>query len=184
MKLKLFCDDPVSLVHSLAVQVCKLVKEDFVVVGVLDAAYLMVADFVKKCQNLGRPVHGVGFYTAKSREGIKQVPLSDVWYLSSKTTPLEGCAVVLLDVIAGSGKTLIAVKNDIVLTQNAKSVYSATLFIGPDPQVLPLVDNQPFTIPLNHYLIGYGLDLSGRFRYLDKVYDLIDNRDPEKVDYV
>lgn len=184
MKLKVFYDNAEGIAKDTAHRVRLEVDGDFVVVGILDASYLMIADFVRECRRIHVAVNGIGFYTAKSRQGTQEVALSDVQYISGKTTPLEGRSVVLLDVVVGTGKTLQAVKRDILLFQKAKSVFCGAVFVADDEVVKSMLDNLAMKVPLNRYLVGYGLDLNGRFRDFETVYDLVDESEPDKVEFV
>ncbi len=83
---------------------------------------------------------------------------------------LAGAHVVVVDDILDSGRTLAAVRAA-ALAAGSASVSTCVLLDKPSrrvPEGLARADHSGFTVP-EAFLVGYGLDLDGRWRHLRDV---------------
>lgn len=139
--------------------------ETLVLLAVLSGSFRIVADLVTK---LKRPVI-VEFIRAKSYDGLKTSGVVE-WQLPPQLD-LSGKHVLVLEDIIDSGLTmheLIHKLNDM----QCLSIKVATLLLKKDSLKHPVPEDWVgFYIP-DLFVIGYGLDLNGRARELNDIYQL------------
>ena len=133
------------------------------ILGVLDGACVFVADLMRAVPLPDvrlRFVRATSYVGTTSTGGV-QVVVPD---------GLAGQDVVVVDEILDTGRTLRAVV-DAVHGAGAASVRTCVLLDKPSRRVpggLPKADAVGFTIP-DLFVIGYGLDLDGKFRHLPDI---------------
>ena len=153
-------------------EMAKQVAADFedeipVFVGVLNGAFMVVADFMKHYKS---PCE-VSFIKLASYEGT--VTTSEVKQLIGLNQNLEGRSVIVIEDIVDTGNTLAELK-ELFKKQKVKHFKIATLFLKPEAYKKDIkIDYIGIRIP-NKFIVGYGLDYDGLGRNLSEVYQLKD----------
>jgi len=134
-------------------------------VGVLNGAFMMVAEVMKNYQSTCE----ISFVKMASYEGTHSTEV--VKELIGLNQNVEGRTVVILEDIVDTGHTVEALKN-IFKSKNVKHCKIATLFFKPDAFKKDIkIDYVGIRIP-NKFIVGYGLDYDGLGRNLKDVYQL------------
>ena len=153
-------------------EMARQVEADFadevpVFVGVLNGAFMVVADFMK---HYTKPCE-VSFIKMASYEGMETT--HDVKQLIGINQDLTGRTVVIIEDIVDTGNTLETLKA-MFKQQNVKHFKIATLFLKPEAYKKDIkLDYVGIRIP-NKFIVGYGLDYDGHGRNLPEVYQLAD----------
>ena len=136
-----------------------------VFVGVLNGAFMVVSDFVKKYKSNCE----ISFVKLASYEGTTST--NDVKQLIGLNQNLEGRTVVIIEDIVDTGNTVEELKK-MFESQNVKELKIATLFFKPEAYKKDIkLDYIGFEIP-NKFIVGYGLDYDGLGRNLPEIYQL------------
>ena len=136
-----------------------------VFVGVLNGAFMVVADFMKQYK---KPCE-VSFIKMSSYEGTSST--NDVKQLIGINQDLTGRSVIIIEDIVDTGNTLVELK-ELFKKQNVKHFKIATLFFKPEAYTKDIkIDYIGIRIP-NKFIVGYGLDYDGLGRNLPEVYKL------------
>lgn len=140
--------------------------KEIVVLGVLDGAFMVLADLLKKLElNVSLELVKLKSYEGQSTTG-------EVRKLMGLTASLEGKDVIIVEDIIDSGLTLSYVL-DLLAAQRPASVSVATLLLKPD------VFRNRFDIRYigisipDRFVVGYGMDYDGQGRQLPDIYALI-----------
>lgn len=148
----------------------KQMDDDFfeevpVFVGVLNGAFMVVADLMKYYRGMCE----VSFVKMSSYEGTQST--HEVKQLIGVNQNLEGRTVVVVEDIVDTGNTIEVLKA-LLKAQNVKHLKFATLFFKPDAYKKDIkIDYIGIRIP-NKFIVGYGLDYDGLGRNLPDVYQL------------
>ena len=87
---------------------------------------------------------------------------------SSNGDEIEGCNILLVDDILDTGRTMHALKNEL-LARGASQVKTCVFLDKPSRRELHLEpDFRVFEVQ-NEFVVGYGLDFAGRYRNLPYV---------------
>lgn len=134
--------------------------KDLVLIGVLKGSCVFMADLMRA---IDLPLE-IDFMAVASYKGTQSS--GDVEILKDLTKPIRGKDVIVCEDIIDTGLTLTRLI-DILGTRGASSIRIATLLDKPEPRINKdlEVDYRGFTIP-NEFVVGYGLDVDGRFRNL------------------
>lgn len=135
-------------------------NSDLVLVGVLKGSCVFMADLMRAIDlSLEIDFMAVASYKGTQSSG-------DVEILKDLTKSIRGKDVIVCEDIIDTGLTLTRLI-DILGTRGANSIKIATLLDKPEPRINKdlKVDYCGFTIP-NEFVVGYGLDVDGRFRNL------------------
>lgn len=150
------------MVHEAAAD---LKDEVPVFIGVLNGAFMVVSDFVKKYPG---PCE-VSFVKLASYNGMAST--GDVKQLIGLSQDLEGRTVVVIEDIVDTGATIAELKK-IFEGHNVKQLKIATLFFKPEAYTKDIrLDYTGFEIP-DKFIVGYGLDYNGLGRNLPEIYQL------------
>jgi hypoxanthine phosphoribosyltransferase len=151
---------------KIAAQVAKdFAHETPLFVGVLNGAFMVVADFLKKYQHNCE----VSFVKMASYEGTSST--NEVNELIGINQDITGRSIVLIEDIIDTGNTLEELKK-IFEAKNVKELKVATLFFKPEAYQKEIkIDYIGIRIP-NKFIVGYGLDYDGLGRNLPEVYKL------------
>ena len=146
------------------------VEDDFgddtpIFIGVLNGAFMVVADFLKKYK---KPCE-VSFIKMASYKGTETT--NTITELIGINQDLSGRTVVIIEDIIDTGNTIEELKI-LFKQQNVKHFKIATLFFKPDAYKKDIkIDYIGIRIP-NKFIVGYGLDYDGLGRNLSEVYKL------------
>lgn len=149
-------------VKELGVEITRDYKgKDLVVVGVLKGSCVFLSDLIRQ---IDLPMDIDFMSVASYKDGT--VSSGDIEILKDLTKPIRGKDVIIVEDIIDTGLTLHRLV-DILGTRGANSIRIATLLDKPEPRVKKevSVDYCGFEIP-NKFVVGYGLDVAGRFRNL------------------
>ena len=136
-----------------------------VFVGVLNGAFMVVADFLKHYK---KPCE-VSFIKLSSYEGTSST--HEIKQLIGISQNLSGRTVVVIEDIVDTGNTLAELKR-LFKEQDVKHFKMATLFLKPDAYKKDIkIDYVGIRIP-DKFIVGFGLDYDGLGRNLPEVYQL------------
>lgn len=135
--------------------------EELLVIGLLKGAFMLVSDLVRA---VGRPSVKIDFLTA-ALYGDGTDSSREVQLLHDAESPVEGCHVLLVEDVVDSGKTLNRIGDEITRRGPLSLEVCALLHkrIATDLRFEPRWVG--FDAP-HEWLVGYGLDLGGRYRHL------------------
>ena len=136
--------------------------QPLVVVGILTGAFIFTADLVRR---LEMPIivdfMQVSSYVGEYSTGVLNIK-KDLSY------DIKDMNVLIVEDIIDTGRTLALLKEQL-LTREPKSLKICTAFDKPSRRVNDLVpDYNGITIP-DEFIVGYGLDLDGKYRDFDDV---------------
>lgn len=139
--------------------------KDLCVIGVLNGAYVFMADLVRK---IDLPIT-IDFIRAKSYVGKDTT--GDPNFLLDTTTDFEGKDVLIVEDILDTGITLSYITRSF-LKRNANSVAIAVLLDKPARRRADIkADYRGFEIE-DRFVVGYGLDYNEKYRNLPFVAEL------------
>lgn len=135
--------------------------KDLVLIGVLKGSCIFMADLMRA---IDLPMEIDFMAVASYKDGT--VSTGDIEILKDLMKPIRDKDVIIIEDIIDTGLTLDRLVN-ILGTRGASSIKIATLLDKPEPRIKTdlKVDYCGFTIP-NKFVVGYGLDVAGRFRNL------------------
>ncbi len=167
-------DEIAERVRQLGEQITReYAGKQLVLVGVLKGSCVFMSDLMR---HIDLPMDIDFMAVASYKDGT--VSSGDVEILKDLTKPIRDKSVILVEDIIDTGLTLHRLV-DILGTRGAESIKIATLLDKPEPRIKKevQVDYCGFEIP-NKFVVGYGLDVAGRFRNLPFVGVI---RDPSKL---
>ena len=133
------------------------------VIVMMNGSFIFAADLVRKL-NLPVVLHFTGgsyFEGAIKREiGLREETLP---------SSFNNAPVVLVEDIIAEGKSINKLRQ-LLSDRQAKSISLASLLKRQGTDISP--DHCAFTIPDEMFVVGYGLDLDGRYRELQDIYHL------------
>lgn len=133
--------------------------EEVVVVGVLNGAFIFVADLIRQMKS---PVY-FDFIGASSYKGTEST--GKITITKDIKVDIKDKNVVLVEDIVDTGLT-ISELNKLLQERGPKSIKLATLLHKPAKTAHPVaIDYLGFEIE-DKFVIGYGLDFDGRYREL------------------
>ena len=136
--------------------------ETLVVVGILTGAFIFTADLVRR---LEMPVI-VDFMQVSSYVG--EFSTGELKIKKDMSYDIKAMNVLIVEDIIDTGRTLALLK-DLLLKRQPKSLKICTAFDEPSRRVNDLVpDYNGITVP-DEFIVGYGLDLDGRYRDFDDI---------------
>jgi len=144
--------------------------KDLVLVGVLKGSCVFMADLMRQ---IDLPLEIDFMAVASYKDGT--VSSGDVEILKDLTKSIRGRDIIIVEDIIDTGLTLTRLI-EILATRGASSIRIATFLDKPEPRVNKelTVDYCGFVIP-NKFVVGYGLDVAGRFRNLPFIAAVIDS---------
>ncbi len=150
-------------VDALADEIAARLGDEFVIVSILNGAFLFTADLVRALGRRGcRP--RVEFITLKSY-GDGSKTSGDVRLVGVLPERLDGVAVLLVDDILDSGRTLMTASS-LLSDRGAASVATCVLLDKPARREVPVApDFTGFSVD-DLFVVGYGIDYAERYRYL------------------
>ena len=134
---------------------------------VLNGAFMFAAEVFKRVSLLDTEI---SFVKLASYEGT--LSTGKLKELIGLNEDLQGRTVVILEDIIDTG---ITIENTIkqIKAKNAAEVYVATLLLKPEALIREInIDYVGLEIP-NDFIVGYGLDYSGRGRNLIDIYKVV-----------
>lgn len=174
LEIMISADEIAKRVKELGAQITReYASKELVLVGVLKGSCVFMSDLMRQ---IDLPVD-IDFMAVASYKD-DTVSSGDVEILKDLTKPIRGKDVILIEDIIDTGLTLHRLV-DILGTRGANSIKIATLLDKPEPRIKKEVhvDYCGFEIP-NKFVVGYGLDVAGRFRNLPFVAVI---RDPDQL---
>ncbi len=135
--------------------------KDLVVIGVLKGSCIFMADLIRA---IDLPL-AIDFMAVSSyKDAMKSS--GDVEILKDVSQPIRGKDVIVVEDIVDTGLTLFRLM-EILGSRGANSIKIASLLDKPEPRIKKdlKIDYCGFQIP-NRFVVGYGLDVAGRYRNL------------------
>ena len=133
-----------------------------VVVGILTGAFIFTADLVRR---LWMPVI-VDFMQVSSYVG--EFSTGNLVIKKDMSIDIKDMDVLIVEDIIDTGRTLALLKEQL-LTRGPKSLKICTAFDKPSRRVNDLVpDYNGISVP-DEFIVGYGLDLDGKYRDFDDI---------------
>ena len=133
-----------------------------VVVGILTGAFIFTADLVRR---LEMPVI-IDFMQVSSYVG--EFSTGELKIKKDMSCDIKDMDVLIVEDIIDTGRTLKLLKEKL-LARGPKSLKICTAFDKPSRRVNDLVpDYNGITVP-DEFIVGYGLDLDGKYRDFDDI---------------
>ena len=136
--------------------------EPLVVVGILTGAFIFTADLVRR---LNMPIivafMQVSSYVGEYLTGVLKIK-KDMSY------DIKDMNVLIVEDIIDTGRTLALLKEQL-LQRGPKSLKICTAFDKPSRRVNDLVPDYNGITISDEFIVGYGLDLDGKYRDFDDV---------------
>lgn len=155
-------DEITARVKELGKEITKdYADKDLILIGVLKGSCVFLADLMREIDlNLEIDFMAVASY----KDGT--VSTGDIEIIKDLMKPIRGKDIIIVEDIIDTGLTLTRLV-DMLKTRGTSSIKIATLLDKPEPRINKdlKVDYCGFTIP-NEFVVGYGLDVAGRFRNL------------------
>ena len=150
-------------VAEMAQEIRRDFPEDLHLVAVLKGAFVFLADLLR---HLPGPV-SIDFL-AVSSYATGTTSSGEIRLLNDLDTALEGRNVVLIEDIVDTGLT-VAYLQDILGARNPRVLKTASLLSKPSGRKIHVpIDYVGFSID-DGFVVGYGLDLAGRYRNLPHI---------------
>ncbi len=131
--------------------------KELIVIGILTGAYIFTADLTRR---LNMTVN-VDFMQVSSYVGTEST--GELKIRKDLTVDVNGKDVLVVEDIIDTGRTLELLKR-VLYERGAKSVKLCAAFDKPDRRVNDLVPDYCGIVIPDEFIVGYGLDLDGRFR--------------------
>ncbi len=144
-----------------------------VAVGILKGAFIFMADLVRQ---IDIPLE-IDFVMVSSY-GNRTESSRCLTLISDLTIDIKGKDVLLIEDIVDSGHTVSYVV-DHLRVKGAGSVRVCALADKPSRRETSVaIDYVGFAVP-DRFVVGYGLDFDGRFRYLPDIYCVEERSEPQ-----
>ena len=144
-----------------------------VAVGILKGAFIFMADLVRQ---IDIPLE-IDFVMVSSY-GNRTESSRCITLVNDLTIDVGGKDVLLIEDIVDSGHTVSYVV-DHLRSRGARTVRLCALADKPSRRETSVaIDYVGFTVP-DKFVVGYGLDFDGRFRYLPDIYCVEERNEPE-----
>jgi len=167
-------DEISERVKALGEQITKdYADKDLILIGVLKGSCVFMADLMREIDlNIEIDFMAVASY----KDGT--VSTGDVEIIKDLMKPIRGKDIIIVEDIIDTGLTLTRL-SELLKTRGTNSIKIATLLDKPEPRINKdlKVDYCGFTIP-NEFVVGYGLDVAGRYRNLPFIGIV---KDPEAI---
>jgi hypoxanthine phosphoribosyltransferase len=139
--------------------------EDAVVIGLLQGAFIFMADVVRGLARAGATPRTDFLWL--SSYGDEQHSAGRVNVLADLQKPIDGRQVLIVDDVYDTGRTIEFAKSYLA-AKGAREVLTCLLARKPSAVDLPAPDYLGFDLP-DRFLVGYGLDDAGRGRGLPDI---------------
>ena len=133
-----------------------------VVVGILTGAFIFTADLVRR---LEMPVI-IDFMLVSSYVG--EFSTGELKIKKDMSCDIKDMDVLIVEDIIDTGRTLKLLKEQL-LSRGPKSLKICTAFDKPSRRVNDLVPNYNGIVVPDEFIVGYGLDLDGKYRDFDDI---------------
>lgn len=129
-------------------------------IGVLKGAWIFLADLVR---HIERPV--TCDFIGVSSYGSRTTHAGVVWLTLDLADPIDDLHVILVEDIIDTGLTMQFLRSTLAL-RNPRDLRTCVLLDKPSQRRVPMhPEYVGFTIA-DHFVVGYGLDVAGRYRHL------------------
>lgn len=156
-------DEIATRLGSLAVEIAGRGLENLMVVAVLKGSFVFAADLIRALNSVGIEPE-VDFITLSSYRKSK-TSSGQVDILRDVELDVRGRNVLIVDDVLDSGRTL-AFAKDLMSARGASDILTCVLLEKMIPRAVQIdVDFHAFQCP-NEFVVGYGMDLSHRYREL------------------
>ena len=152
-------------IHVKVVELGKRISSDYagkelLMIGILKGAMIFLADLVRKIS-----VPAQYDFMAVSSYGASSKSSGEVRILKDLEYGIEGRHIIIVEDIVDTGLTLNYLAENLK-SRDPASVKICTLLDKPSRRTVPVeIDYNGFVIP-DEFVVGYGLDYSGRYRNL------------------
>ncbi len=143
-----------------------LPSSDPIIVGLLTGSFMFVADLARAAARLG--LEPRFDFLATSHYGAATTSNGTVTILKDVALDVRGRAVLLVDDILDSGRTLLSIREHLAAREPAW-LRTCVLLDKPSRHLVKITaDYTGFEVP-DYWIIGYGLDAAGQGRALPYV---------------
>ncbi len=149
-------------------ELARAIKEDLsssdpIIVGLLTGSFVFIADLARAAARLG--LEPQFDFLATSQYGASTISKGKVEILKDLALDVRGRAVLLVDDILDSGRTLLLVREHLA-AQAPAWLQTCVLLDKPSRRIVEIkADYVGFEVP-HDWFIGYGLDAAGQGRAL------------------
>ncbi len=157
-------DDIAARVNELARAIkADLRSSDPIIIGLLTGSFVFIADLARAAARLG--LEPQFDFLATSHYGATTISKGKVEILKDLALDVRGRAVLLVDDILDSGRTLLLVREHLA-AQGPVWLRTCVLLDKPSRRIVEIkADYVGFEVP-DDWIIGYGLDAAGQGRAL------------------
>jgi hypoxanthine phosphoribosyltransferase len=165
LEILVSADEINTRVQTLTGQIAARLEPDAVVVGLLQGAFIFMADVVRGLAHHGCVPHTDFLWLSSYGDG--QESGGRIHVLADLQKPIEGRQILIVDDVYDTGRTILFAKSYLA-SKGAKEVLTCLLARKPLASDLPAPDYLGFDLP-NRFIVGYGLDDAGRGRGLPDI---------------
>lgn len=152
-------------VTKLTQDIAARLEEDAVVIGLLQGAFVFMADVMRGLARAGADPRTDFLWLSSYGDATQSGGRINI--LADLQKPIDGRQVLIVDDVYDTGRTIIFAKAYLA-SKGAKEVLTCLLARKPSAAALPAPDFLGFDLP-DRYLVGYGLDSAGRGRGLPDI---------------
>ena len=127
------------------------------IVPILTGAFIFAADLVRL---LKMPVE-IDFMQVASYQGTEST--GDLEIRKDLSADVTGRDVIIVEDVIDTGRTLVLLR-DMLIARGAASVKICTAFDKPARRIADIKPDYNGIVVPDEFIVGYGLDLDGRFR--------------------
>jgi hypoxanthine phosphoribosyltransferase len=152
-------------IAQMSTQIVARLDEDAVIVGLLQGAFIFMADVMRGLARAGATPRTDFLWL--SSYGDEHQSAGRIKVVADLQKPIEGKQILLVDDVYDTGRTILFAKS-YLMSKGASEVLTCLLARKPLAADLPAPDYLGFDLP-DRYLVGYGLDDAGRGRGLPDI---------------
>ena len=141
-------------------------KKDILMIGVLNGAFVVLSDLIKKIHNPGLEVD----FLSVSSYGDSKKSSGHIQLNKDLGAVVTGRDVIIVEDIVDTGITMKWLIDHLIKSRGAKSVKIFTLIRRKMPENANLIlDYVGFVFDTPDYFVGYGFDNAQKYRHLNCV---------------
>lgn len=150
-------------IEALALEIAGADSDRLLIVALLSGSFVFAADLIRALSKAG--VAPEVDFLALSSYRKSSSPSASINILRDMEMEARGRNVILIDDVLESGRTL-AFAKDLISARSARRVRTCVLIEKSRPRAVEIAADFRGFLGLDEYVVGFGMDLAGRYREL------------------